>query len=56
MKKRWQISSWAVEWLQNEIAIVGYIYDHPKFKNGQKIKITLPTKSMVKYKYTPIYN
>ena len=55
-KNQWKITSWEVEWLAMGIAIVGYIYDHPSFKDGQKVAIKLPGRSVVKYKYTPFYS
>jgi hypothetical protein len=49
--KNWQITSWEVEWLDDCIAIVGYVYDHPNFKDGQKVFIKLKTKQVFKYTY-----
>ena len=51
----WQLTSWEVEFLKRGIYIVGYIYNHPKFKDGEKVCIKIPGRMAIKYKYMPFF-
>lgn len=49
----WTLASWEISFLNKGIFIVGYVYDHPKFKDGEKVCIKV--KAARKFKFLPFY-